>query len=108
MTIRSRQPSGCGLNPPSAARASSTPFERWDLMPPAHYRAVEETVRQTLGQGLHGWEVVDAAVTLTDARTIQYASPTSTAGDFRKLTPLVVMQAAGGGGDRGLRANRSA
>ena len=67
-------------------------------MPPAHYRAVEETVRQTLSQGLRGWEVIDAAVTLTDARTIQYASPTSTAGDFRKLTPLVVMQALAAAG----------
>ena len=62
-------------------------------MPPAHYRAVEETVHETLRQGPNGWEVIDCRVTLTDARTVQYASPTSTAGDFRKLTPVVVMQA---------------
>ena len=62
-------------------------------MPPAHYRAVEETVYETLGQGLSGWEVTDCVVTLIEARTVQYSSPTSTAGDFRKLTPLVVMQA---------------
>lgn len=62
-------------------------------MPPAHYRAVEETVFEALSQGLYGWEVTDCAVTLTEARTILYSSPFSTAGDFRKLTPLVVMQA---------------
>lgn len=62
-------------------------------MPPAHYRAVAETVHETLTQGLHGWEITDCLVTLTEARTVQYSSPTSTAGDFRKLTPLVVMQA---------------
>lgn len=62
-------------------------------MPPAHYRAVEETIYETLTQGLSGWEVTDCVVTLTEARTILYSSPFSTAGDFRKLTPLVVMQA---------------
>ncbi len=62
-------------------------------MPPAHYRAVEETVYETLGQGLFGWEVTDCIVTVTEARTVQYSSPISTAGDFRKLTPLVLMQA---------------
>lgn len=62
-------------------------------MPPAHYRAVEESVFDTLSQGLSGWEVTDCRVTLTEARTVQYSSPTSTAGDFRKLTPFVVMQA---------------
>ncbi len=67
-------------------------------MPPAHYRAVEESVLETLGQGLFGWEVTDCIVTLTEARTVQYSSPTSTAGDFRKLTPLVVMQALAAAG----------
>ena len=36
-------------------------------MPPAFFKAVEETVRETLGQGLHGWPVTDAAVTMTRA-----------------------------------------
>jgi ribosomal protection tetracycline resistance protein len=67
-------------------------------MPPAHYRAVEETVYEALTQGLSGWEVTDCAVTLTHARTIQYSSPTSTAGDFRKLTLLVLLQALAAAG----------
>ena len=53
-------------------------------------RALEETVRTTLQQGLYGWQVTDCTVTMTDCG---YSSPGSTAGDFRKLTPLVLMSA---------------
>jgi len=53
-------------------------------------RALEETVRTTLRQGLYGWQVTDCTVTMTDCG---YSSPSSTAGDFRKLTPLVLMRA---------------
>ncbi|HUG16918.1 MAG TPA: translation factor GTPase family protein [Thermomicrobiales bacterium] len=60
------------------------------LLPLAFYRAVEETMHETLQQGLHGWEVTDCVVTLTDAG---FSSVASTAGDFRKLTPLVLMHA---------------
>jgi len=59
-------------------------------LPLAFYLAIEETVRETLAEGLHGWEVHDIAVTLTDTA---YASPVTTAADFRKLTPLVLMAA---------------
>jgi ribosomal protection tetracycline resistance protein len=52
--------------------------------------AVEDTVKKTLRQGLHGWQVTDCKVTLTHSG---YVSPGSTAGDFRKLTPLVLMEA---------------
>ncbi len=52
--------------------------------------AVAETVRNTLQQGLYGWQVTDCTVTMTDSG---YSSPGSTAGDFRKLTPLVLMNA---------------
>ncbi len=52
--------------------------------------AIEETVRKTLGQGLYGWQVTDCLVTITHSG---YWSPSSTAGDFRKLTPLVLMSA---------------
>jgi ribosomal protection tetracycline resistance protein len=56
-------------------------------------------VRQTLQEGLFGWQVTDCIVTMTKCN---YSSPDgppatrgplSTAADFRKLTPLVVMQA---------------
>ena len=59
-------------------------------MPLAFYRAIEETVRETLAQGLCGWEVTDSVVTLTRAG---FCAPISTAGDFRKLIPLVLMRA---------------
>jgi ribosomal protection tetracycline resistance protein len=71
-------------------------------MPPAFFRAVEETVREALGQGLYGWPVVDCVVTMTHsgywarqshAHATFDKSMSSTAGDFRNLTPLVLMAA---------------
>jgi ribosomal protection tetracycline resistance protein len=59
-------------------------------LPLAFYRAIEETVHETFMQGLSGWEATDAIVTLTQ---VGFWSPVSTAADFRKLTPLVLMQA---------------
>jgi ribosomal protection tetracycline resistance protein len=53
-------------------------------------KAVEEYVRITLREGLHGWQVRDCRVTMTQSG---YASPATTAADFRKLTPLVLMSA---------------
>jgi ribosomal protection tetracycline resistance protein len=47
-------------------------------------------VRETLQEGLCGWQVTDCTVTMTDCG---YRAPGTTAGDFRKLTPLVLMQA---------------
>jgi ribosomal protection tetracycline resistance protein len=49
--------------------------------------AVEETVRATLRQGLSGWQVVDCTVTITHSG---YSAPGTGAGDFKKLTPLVL------------------
>lgn len=54
------------------------------------HRAIEETVYETLKQGLYGWEVTDIAVILTHTG---YSSVASTAGDFRNLAPLVLMDA---------------
>jgi ribosomal protection tetracycline resistance protein len=47
-------------------------------------------VRDALQEGLFGWQVTDCGVTVTDCG---YAAPGTTAGDFRKLTPLVVLAA---------------
>jgi ribosomal protection tetracycline resistance protein len=66
-------------------------------LPLAFYRAIEETVHETFGQGLCGWEVTDCIVTLTH---VGFSSPVSTAADFRKLTPLVLMQALLNAGTR--------
>ena len=71
-------------------------------MPIAFFRAVEDTVRQTLRQGIYGWEVTDAVVTMTHSgylarHSLGHArftkSISSTGEDFRKLTPLVLMSA---------------
>ena len=61
-------------------------------------------VRDALREGVFGWQVTDCVVTMTKCG---YAvpdgppsrrGPRSTAADFRKLTPLVVMQALERGG----------
>ncbi len=57
-------------------------------LPLAFYRAIEETVYKTLTQGLAGWNVTDCAVTLTQVGM----NPLSTAADFRKLTPVVLIE----------------
>ncbi|MEV0254227.1 translation factor GTPase family protein [Streptomyces sp. NPDC050732] len=71
-------------------------------MPYAFFRAVEETVGETLHQGLHGWRIPDCTVTMTHAgywprqshaHGTFDKSMSSTAGDFRNLTPLVLMDA---------------
>ncbi|MED2116428.1 TetM/TetW/TetO/TetS family tetracycline resistance ribosomal protection protein [Bacillus thuringiensis] len=59
-------------------------------LPLAFHKVIEDTVFQTLKQGLYGWEVTDIIVTLTHTG---YASPVTTASDFRNLTPIVLMDA---------------
>ncbi|WP_328646047.1 hypothetical protein [Amycolatopsis sp. NBC_00348] len=66
-------------------------------LPLAFHKAIEETVHSTLDQGLYGWEVLDCAVTLTHTA---FFSPLSAAGDFRKMTPLVLMAALREAGTR--------
>src|SRR6185436_5108133 len=53
-------------------------------------KAIEGTVRETLRQGLYGWQVTDCTVIMTQSG---YVSPASTPRDFRLLTPLVLMSA---------------
>jgi ribosomal protection tetracycline resistance protein len=80
-----------GFRVEPAERESGIRYAReLGALPLAFYRAIEETVYETLAQGLSGWEVTDAIVTLTHAG---FSSVLSTAGDFRKLTPLVLMRA---------------
>jgi ribosomal protection tetracycline resistance protein len=71
-------------------------------MPFAFFKAVEETVAAALQQGIHGWQVTDCVVTMTHSgywprQSHAHAhfdkSMSSTAGDFRNLTPLVLMDA---------------
>jgi ribosomal protection tetracycline resistance protein len=58
-------------------------------LPLAFFNAVEDTVHDSLRQGVHGWQVTDCAVTMTHSGYC----PVSTARDFRLLTPLVLMSA---------------
>jgi ribosomal protection tetracycline resistance protein len=58
-------------------------------------------VHRTLREGLHGWEVTDCAVTMTACGYFvgdgtgkpTMPTPKTSAADFRKLTPIVVMRA---------------
>jgi ribosomal protection tetracycline resistance protein len=71
-------------------------------MPFAFFKAVEETVKDALHQGIYGWQVTDCTVTMTHsgywprqshAHQGFDKSMSSTAGDFRNLTPLILMTA---------------
>lgn len=71
-------------------------------MPFAFFTAVEDAVRATLQQGIHGWQVTDCLVTMTHSgyapkqshsHGIFDKSMSSTGADFRHLTPLVTMAA---------------
>ena len=59
-------------------------------IPLSFHKAVDDTVKETLQQGIYGWEVTDCTVTMTHSG---FWAPSSTAGDFRNLTPLVLMSA---------------
>lgn len=94
-----------GLRVDPAPVGSGVEFRReveLGSMPFSLMRAVEDTVLETLGQGIHGWQVTDCTVTLTHSgywprqshsHAVFDKSMSSTAGDFRNLTPLVLMDA---------------
>lgn len=78
-------------------------------MPYAFFKAVEDTVRETLRQGLYGWQVTDCVVTMTHsgywprqshAHQGFDKSMSSTGADFRGLTPLVLIEALRRAGTR--------
>jgi ribosomal protection tetracycline resistance protein len=58
-------------------------------LPRAFHTAIEETVRRTLHQGLYGWEIPNSRIDLTHTGY----NPDTVAADFRRLVPLVLMQA---------------
>ena len=71
-------------------------------MPAAFFTAVEDAVRATLPCGPHGWPIEDCVVTMTHsgyqprqshAHATFDKAMSSTAADFRHLTPLVLMTA---------------
>jgi ribosomal protection tetracycline resistance protein len=94
-------PAGSGLRFRLEVELGSMPF--------AFFTAVEETVHETLRQGIYGWQVTDAVVSMTHsgywprqshAHGTFDKSMSSTAGDFRNLTPLVLMSALKQAGTR--------
>ena len=94
-----------GLRIDLAAAGSGVAFRlevELGSLPSALLKAIEETVPPTLRQGLYGWQVTDCTVTLTHsgywprqshAHATFDMAMSSTAGDFRNLTPLVLMSA---------------
>ena len=85
----------------------SSPGVELGRLPLAFVTAVDEAVRETLGQGPCGWSVPDCSVTMTasaycprqsHAHATFDRNMSSTAGDFRLLTPLVLMEALGRAG----------
>lgn len=62
-------------------------------LPLSYHKAVEDAVHDALRQGLHGWQVTDCIVTMTEATRVRHWGPMTTAAEHRKLTPLVVMAA---------------
>jgi ribosomal protection tetracycline resistance protein len=78
-------------------------------IPLSFHKAIEETVYETLCQGLYGWQVADCTVTLTHSGYAPRQSHahqgfsramSSTGADFRNLTPLVLMSALKQAGTR--------
>jgi hypothetical protein len=70
-------------------------------MPLAFFKAVEDTVRETLRRGLHGWQITDCTVTMTYSGSWPRngahgfdKSVSSTGADFRGLTPRALMAAS--------------
>ncbi|MFD5984468.1 GTP-binding protein [Streptomyces cyaneofuscatus] len=101
-----------GLRVDPAPYGSGVEFRReveLGSMPYSLMRAVEETVLSTLTQGIRGWQVTDCVVTQTHSgywprQSHSHGtfdkSMSSTAGDFRNLTPLVLMDALRRAGTR--------
>ncbi|MFG1810561.1 GTP-binding protein [Streptomyces sp. NPDC049040] len=101
-----------GLRVDPAPPGSGVAFRReveLGSLPYAFFVAVEETAAATLAQGLHGWQVTDCTVTMTHsgysarqshAHAVFDKSMSSTSGDFRNLTPMVLMEALRRAGTR--------
>jgi len=99
---------GVGLRVEAAPAGSGIAFGleiELGSLPLSFRTAIEDTARRTLDEGLFGWQVPDAVVTLTQsgywprqshAHAVFDTSMSSTAGDFRQLTPLVLMAALAG------------
>lgn len=90
---RTRFVAGIGLRIDPAPLGSGITYRReteYGALTHAFHIAIEQTVLSALRQGLHGWPVTDCHVTLVHS---EFDNACSTGGDFRLLTPLVVLGA---------------
>src|SRR5207244_5000033 len=89
---------GSGIEFRAEVDARTTPLYVFNTFE-AFAEHMEQYVRETLREGLAGWQVTDCLVTMTRCGYSvpdgppSRRGPLSTAADYRKLTPLVVMQA---------------
>jgi ribosomal protection tetracycline resistance protein len=60
--------------------------------PPFAFKAIDEALEAAFGQGIHGWQVINALVSITEITRLRKWT-TSTPSDHRNLTPLVLAQA---------------
>jgi ribosomal protection tetracycline resistance protein len=87
-------PPGSGVTFELDVSIKSIPIHVFDSVD-AFREVMQRTVHDTLHQGIHGWEVTDCRVTMTDC---DYQAPPrkwpgTTLSDYRLLTPLVLMAA---------------
>jgi ribosomal protection tetracycline resistance protein len=87
-------PPGSGVTFELAVSHKAIPIHVFDSVE-AFRQLMQRTVRNTLREGLHGWQVTDCHVTMTDC---DYQAPPrkwpgTTLSDYRLLTPLVLMTA---------------
>jgi len=89
---------GSGVDFRLAVEARAAPLYLYKTLE-SFRQHMDEYVRDALRRGLFGWEVVDCVVTMTECSYSvpdgppSRRGPLSTAADFRKLTPLVLIQA---------------
>ena len=82
-------PPGAGIEYRHSVEARLIPLYLFKT-PEVFATQMEANVREALTEGLAGWHVTDCRVTIIDCG---YASPATSAADFRRLTQLVLMTA---------------
>jgi ribosomal protection tetracycline resistance protein len=87
-------PPGSGVTVELDVGVRSIPIHVFDSVD-AFRELIARTVRETFRHGLHGWEVTDCRVVMTDCdyRAPPRKWPGTTLSDYRLLTPLVLMAA---------------
>jgi ribosomal protection tetracycline resistance protein len=91
-------PNGCGIDFRLQVDPRTVPLYLYKTVE-SFTEHMGQYVRETLREGLFGWQVTDCIVTMIKCTYSipdgppSRRGPPSTAADFRKLTPLVLMQA---------------